>query len=111
MRSRAAKRTRSGWNASRFRWLTSTSRRDQAALVCEDDGLHAVAQGELGEDVGDVGLDGSLADVQGGGDFGVALSGSQRAEHFALAVGQAGQVVLDMPRHGRVGCVLLDYSA
>src|SRR5579862_5360539 len=39
--------------------------RDQAALVGEHDRLHAVAQAELHQHVGDVGLDGRVADDEG----------------------------------------------
>jgi hypothetical protein len=37
---------------------------EEPRLVCEYDGLDAVAEAELGEDVRDVRLDGRLADVE-----------------------------------------------
>ena len=43
-------------------------------LVGVDGNLHPVPQGELGEDAGDVALDGGLAQVEGGGDLGVGLA-------------------------------------
>ena len=48
--------------------------RDQPALVGQDDGLHAVAQPELGQQARDVGLDRALGDEQLGGQLGVALA-------------------------------------
>ena len=56
---------------------------DEAALVGEHDRLHPVAQPQLGEDVGDVGLDRALADVQVGGELGVALAGGQQLQHLS----------------------------
>jgi hypothetical protein len=38
---------------------------DEARLVGEHDDLHPVAEAELAEDVGDVGLDGRFADDEG----------------------------------------------
>ncbi len=43
----------------------------QARLVGEDDGLNAVTQAKLGHGVGEVSLDGGLADEQGRGDLDV----------------------------------------
>jgi hypothetical protein len=42
-----------------------------AVFVGVDSGLHAVAQADSGEDVGDVAFDGCLAEVEAGGDLGV----------------------------------------
>jgi hypothetical protein len=42
---------------------------DHPGLLGEEDGLHPVAQAELGQQVADVGLDGRIADEQGGGDL------------------------------------------
>ena len=56
-------------------------------------------------------LDCSLADVERGGDLCVALSGRQRTEDLAFAVGQPLEVVFDVLR-SRGSCrVLLDDSA
>src|SRR5262245_21450801 len=44
---------------------------DQVLLEAEDGGLGAVGELQLGQDAGDVGLDGLLADLQGPGDLAV----------------------------------------
>src|SRR6185437_13722098 len=49
-------------------------RDNRAGLVGEDDGLDAVAQAELGEQVTDVGLDGRLADEEVLGDLQVGAA-------------------------------------
>jgi hypothetical protein len=61
---------------------------DQPCLVGDDDGLDAVAESELGEDAGDVGLDGRLGQVEAGGEFGVAQSSGQQAEYLQFARGE-----------------------
>jgi hypothetical protein len=53
-------------------------------LVCERGGLGAVLDAEFGEDGADVVADGSGAEVQSGGDVGVATTGRQMREHFAF---------------------------
>src|SRR6202030_3755862 len=60
---------------------------DDAGLVGEDHDLHAVAQAELGQGVGDVALDGCLAEVEPGCDLGVghALGYQPDDVEFALA--------------------------
>ena len=52
----------------------SAIRVHEAGAVGERDGLHAVAQPQLGEDVVDVGLDGGFAEEERGGDLGVGMS-------------------------------------
>ena len=47
---------------------------DQPGAVGVDDGLHAVAQAELGEDAGDVGFDCLVAEEQFRGDLGVGVA-------------------------------------
>src|SRR5918995_3155738 len=42
----------------------------QAGFVGDDDGLDAVAEGEFGEDAGDVGLDGRFGQLEAGGQLG-----------------------------------------
>ena len=51
---------------------------DHPGLVGENDGLHPVAQAELGQQVADVGLDGRIAAEQGGGDLRVAAAAAAR---------------------------------
>jgi hypothetical protein len=48
-------------------------------------GLGAVVDTEFGHDGADVVADGSGADVQAGGDVGVAVAGGQECEYFAFA--------------------------
>src|ERR1700729_2924475 len=81
--------------------------RDQPALVREDHGLHWVAESELGEQAGDVGLDRALADEQLGGQLGVALTARQHPQHLALALRQGVQPRPEL-RRGRPACELLD---
>src|SRR3954463_2900448 len=59
----------------------------EPAAVGEDDGLNAVAQAQLGEDVVDVGLDRGVAEDEALGDLGVAETvGDQRKNlEFARA--------------------------
>lgn len=51
-------------------------------------GLGAVVDTEFGPDGADVVADGSGADVQAGGDVGVAVAGGQECEYFAFAAAQ-----------------------
>src|SRR4051794_4631499 len=60
----------------------------EAGLVGVDDGLGSVAEVELGEEVGDVGLDGRFADDELGGDLGVGVAAGDEFEHLELARGQ-----------------------
>src|SRR5580693_8119908 len=57
----------------------------------ESDRLGAGSDLELGEDVGDVKLDGALADEQPCGDVAVAQPRHHQFEHLALTVAQLGQ--------------------
>jgi hypothetical protein len=54
------------------------ARGDQAGLVGQHDGLRAVAQAQLGEDAGDVGLDGGLAEGQGARQFAVGQAAAEQ---------------------------------
>jgi len=58
---------------------------DQADAVGEDHGLDAVAEVELHQDAGHVGLDGLRADHQGGRDLGVGQPGRDQAQDLQLA--------------------------
>ena len=58
----------------------------RAAFVGEDHGLHTVSKAELGEDVGHVGLDGRLAEEQGGGDLGVGEALGDELEYLEFAL-------------------------
>jgi hypothetical protein len=66
-------------------------------LVREDDRLYAIAQVELLEDVGDVRLDGGLADVELLGDLSVGESVGDEPEDLQLARGELVEFL------GRVG--------
>ena len=63
----------------------------QSRLEGEDDGLHPVAQPELGQQPAHVGLDGRLGDVEALGDLGVGEAVGDGEQDLALALGQAGQ--------------------
>jgi hypothetical protein len=56
-------------------------------LVGEDDGLHPVAQAELGEQAGDVGLDRGLGDEERGRDLRVGPARRQQPQHLNLPRG------------------------
>ena len=71
--------------ATRASLSSDRARGDQAALVGEDDRLHAVAQAELGQQARHVGLDGALRDEQLARDLRVAAGRGRAAENLALA--------------------------
>ena len=54
------------------------------------DGLHPVADAQLGQDAADVRLHGRLGDEQVGADLGVRPAARHQDEHLALAVGEVG---------------------
>jgi hypothetical protein len=58
---------------------------NQSVVVCVDDGVDPVAQSEFGQNPGDVGLDGFVADVELRGDLGIAVSRRDKGEDFLLA--------------------------
>src|SRR5689334_12886546 len=64
----------------------------QAGLVGEHDGLHAVAQAELLEDVGDMRLDRRLADVELLGDLGVGQPAGDEAKNVSFASRELGHL-------------------
>src|SRR6266566_26028 len=64
---------------------------DQALLQAEDGGLGAVGEVQLGQDAGDVGLDGLLADRQGPSDLAVGAAVGQGGQDLPLARGQVVQ--------------------
>jgi hypothetical protein len=57
----------------------------QSVVVCVDNGVDPVAQSEFGQNPGDVGLDGFVADVELRGDLGIAVSRRDKGEDFLLA--------------------------
>ena len=69
-------------------WPRARRYSKRPGLVGEHDGLDAVAQVELLEDVGDVGLDRRVADEQPLGDLGVREALGDQAEDLELARGQ-----------------------
>jgi len=60
-------------------------RLDQTGLVGEHDELHPVAQRELQQDVGDVRLDGGVADDELLRDLGVREAARDQSEDLLLA--------------------------
>lgn len=58
---------------------------NQSVVVCVDNGVDPVAQSEFGQNPGDVGLDGFVADVELRGDLGIAVSRRNEDEDFLLA--------------------------
>lgn len=76
---------------------------DRSGLVREDDRLDPVAELELGQDAGDVGLDGRFRQVQPGGEFGVAQAVGEQAQHFELARGERGQIGMRAGRFELLG--------
>jgi hypothetical protein len=67
---------------------------DQAGLVGEDHSLHPVAQAELGQDPGHVGLHRRLTERERAGDLGVAHAAGDQPQHLELARRQYGQVAV-----------------
>ena len=61
------------------------------SLTCLDDGLGAISDLQLVEDIGDVVADGLAADVQLGGDLAVVCALGDEGQDFALAVGEFGE--------------------
>ena len=78
---------------------------EQPRLVREHDRLDAVAQVELLQHVGDVGLDRRVADEQLLADLGVGEAAGDQAEHVALARGQLVERL--RRRRGAAACELL----
>src|SRR3954468_5378938 len=65
----------------------------EACLVGEDDGLDAVAEVELLEDVSDVRLDGGVTDEQLLGDLGVGEAACDQLEDFEFALVEVVQLL------------------
>lgn len=84
------------------------ARGDQPGLVGGDDRLGAVAEVQLGQDVGDVGLDRRLAETQVGGQLGVGESARQQTQDVELAGGRRGQIAVQGGGFGIVLCEPLD---
>ena len=59
-----------------------------ARLVHEYHGLDPVPQSQLGQEMGDVGLDRCRADIQVGCHFGVGVSAGDQPQHIRLPRGQ-----------------------
>src|SRR5215467_9785662 len=72
----------------------------QPDLVCQDHGLDAVAQIQLVEKVGDMGLDRGLADVELRGYLGVGKASRDLLEDVGLAVGQGLELLCLSARDG-----------
>jgi hypothetical protein len=68
--------------------VASRSGGDESALVGIDDYLDPIAQVELLQDAGDVGLGGRVADEQPVTDFGVGQSADEQVEHLPFAGGE-----------------------
>jgi hypothetical protein len=76
---------------------------DQAGIVGEYHGLDSVPQFQLGQEMGDVGLDRGRADIQVGRHFGVGVSTGHQAQHVHLPVRGQRSEAGDRPACGR-GC-------
>src|SRR5436190_5371805 len=66
---------------------------EESSLVGEDDGLDAVAELELLEDVRDVRLDGGVADVELLGDLAVRQAGGDQAKDFSFALAEVVELL------------------
>lgn len=73
------------------------SRRYQSGLVCEDDGLNAVAEIELAEQAGDVGLHGGVAHDEFGGVGGNGQLPPGKTMDIWIRLAQGRLVVMDIP--------------
>jgi len=89
---RDAKDLRRPWAGAGFAGRSRVPRDCQAGLVGQDDGLDPVAELELGQEPGDVGLDGGVAEGELGGDLGVAQAAGQQPQHVEFAGGEVGQL-------------------
>ena len=76
----------------------------QAVVVGVSGGGRPVRHAQLGEDVAQVALDGSLADRQLARDLAVGASDSHQAEHLELPVGDHPGAPRRSRRLGRAGC-------
>ena len=65
---------------------------EEARLVRQHHRLNAVAEVELLQDVGDVGLHRRLADVEVAADLGIGQASGDQAEHIELAIGQLAEL-------------------
>ena len=110
--ARARVRANGAMNSARSQSPTGIgSPADQAGLIAEHHGLHAVAQSELRQDPVDVRLDRRLAHDQPCGDLAVREPAGDQLEHLQFARGQVVQ-----PRGGagsgrRPAYVVLDQAA
>src|SRR3954452_19578391 len=84
------------------------ARRDEAALVGQDDGLDAVAKPQLREQTGDVRPDRPFADGELGGELGVALTTREPDQQVAPTLGQAGELDAAVPPWRAAGELLDD---
>src|SRR5690606_5275726 len=100
----AAGRWWAAWVTRRSPGSRGTCGVAEAGLPGQDDGLGAVGDVELEEDVRDVVADGLLAEEEGGGDLGVAAALGDEFEDLAFAFGELGKGGLARVGHlGEVG--------
>src|SRR5215218_10599511 len=80
----------------------TTASSPEPGFACLEDGLGAIDDFELGEDVGDVVAYGLVREAESVGDLGGARSGGEGVEYLALACGEVGErVVRRGPGHER----------
>src|SRR5215467_1434193 len=79
--------------------ISCASRLHQSAFVGHDYRLDPVPELELGQQVGDVRLNGSLADVELPGDLGVGKAAGHQLEDLDLPVGETPQLRRRRARH------------
>ena len=73
---------------------------DQAGLVSQDDGLHAVAQAQLAQQAVDVRLDGCLGQVQARGDLSIGQAFGDEQQDLTLA-GEYRSAISERSKSGR----------
>jgi hypothetical protein len=80
-------------------------------LVGVDGDLHPVPQAELGEDAGDVALDGGLAEVEPGGELGVRQAPGHQPDDAEFPFGETPGRVRGGGAGGRPAAEVLDQPA
>jgi len=84
---------------------------DETRFIREHRRLNPVAERELGEDAGHVGLDGPLADEELPGDLGVGQPAGNEAQDIQLALAEAAERALNCIARSGPGHVLFDDAA
>jgi hypothetical protein len=88
---------------SAWSWLVAVAGAHEAGFVGEDDGLDAVAEVELLQDAGDVGLGRVRTYDELVGDLGVREAASDEPQHLGFAGGQPFQLLAGRGRRRGAG--------